>query len=168
MCGRSIFPTSVVVDTREQAPFHFVNINPWSVVPLIHAGLETGDYSMRGFESRVTIERKSIGDFIGSISAGRERFESEFERMSKFEFAAVVVEGELTDVLNYARFNTRLSVNSITGTLDSWRIKYGVHWVFCMGRRHAEINTLTMLYHFWRNEQKRFKSLSEDNSNAGV
>jgi DNA excision repair protein ERCC-4 len=159
--AKQIFPASVIVDTREQAPFHFTNIEPWSIVPLVHCALPTGDYSLRGFESRVTIERKSISDFIGSITAGRDRFEREFERMAQMEFAAVIVEGELSDVLSHSKQNTRVATDSILGTLDSWRIRYGVHWVFCMGRRHAEINTLTMLYQFWRNEQKRFKSLAK-------
>lgn len=153
-----IFPATVIVDTREQSPFHFLNIDPWSVVPLSHQSLATGDYSLIGYQSRLTIERKSIGDFLGSITAERARFERGFERMSAMEFAAVVVEGELSEVLEHARTKTRITTDSILGTLDSWRIRYGVHWVFCMGRRHAEINALTMLYQFWRNEQKRFKA----------
>lgn len=151
---KTTFPATVIVDTREQSAFHFLNIDPWPKVPLCHVALATGDYSLKGFESRLTIERKSISDFLGSISAGRDRFEREFERMSKLEFAAVIVEGELSEVLVHAKSKTRLRIDSILGTLDSWRIRYGVHWVFAMGRRHAEINTLTMLYQFWRNSQK--------------
>lgn len=154
---KSIFPATVIVDSREQSPFHFLNIQPWSVVPLNHHGLQTGDYSLIGFQDRLTVERKSIGDFLGSITAERTRFEREFERMQKMEFAAVVVEGQLSEVLEHARTKTRIKTDSILGTLDSWRIRYGVHWVFCMGRRHAEINTLTMLYQFWRIEQERLK-----------
>ena len=95
--GVRIFPATVIVDTREQTPFHFLNIDPWPIVPVSHATLKTGDYSLRGYESRLTIERKSIGDFLGSISADRDRFEREFERMAEMEFAAVVIEGELSD-----------------------------------------------------------------------
>lgn len=160
--AKSIFPATVIVDSREQSPFHFLNIDHWSIVPIAHVGLKTGDYSLRGYESRLTIERKSISDFLGSISAGRDRFEREFERMAELEFAAVVIEAELSEVLEHARTKTKMKTDSILGTLDSWRIRYGVHWVFCIGRRHAEINTLTMLYQFWRNEQKRFKELLSD------
>lgn len=165
---KSLFPQTVIVDTREQTPFHFLNIDPWSIVPLTHVALSTGDYSMRGYESRVTIERKSISDFLSSIIGDRARFEREFERMAAMEFAAVVVEGELSEVLEHSRSKTKINTDSILGTLDSWRIRYGVHWVFCMGRRHAEINTLTMLYQFWRNEQKRFKSLSKSMSSEST
>ncbi len=157
--GVRIFPATVIVDTREQTPFHFLNIDPWPIVPVSHATLKTGDYSMRGYESRLTIERKSIGDFLGSISADRDRFEREFERMAEMEFAAVVIEGELSEVLQHARDNTNMKTKSIMGTLDSWRIRYGVHWVFGMGRRGAERNTLTLLYHFWKIQQEDFKAL---------
>jgi ERCC4-type nuclease len=119
--------------------------------------MATGDYSLMGFQDRLTIERKSIGDFLGSITADRQRFEREFERMAKFEFAAVVVEGQLSDVLEHARTKTRIKTDSILGTINSWMIRYGVHFYFAMGRRHAEIETLQLLYQFWRNEQKRFK-----------
>lgn len=153
-----VFPASVIVDTREQAAFHFLNIAPWSIVPLQHMALMTGDYSLSGFEDQMTIERKSISDFLGSIIGGRDRFEREFERMSEMRFAAVVVEGELSTVLEHSRSKTRINTDSILGTLDSWRIRYGVHWVFCMGRRHAEIQTLKLLYQFWRIDREIKKS----------
>ena len=159
-----VFPADVIVDTREQSPFHFLNIDPFKIVPLWQTALKTGDYSLRGYEDRVTIERKSIPDFLGSITSGRDRFEREFERMSKMEFAAVVIEGELSDVLEYSRAKTRIKTDSILGTLDSWRVRYGVHFIFCMGRRHCEINTLTLLYQFWRNDELKRKQFEKSGS----
>lgn len=151
--SKSICPFRVVVDTREQAPFHFLGIDPWLIVPLHHCALTTGDYSIAGLEDRVTIERKSISDLLGSITAGRDRFEREFERMAEMEFAAVVVEGELSEICRYTAEKTRLRTDSLLGTIDSWSIRYGVHWRFCPGRRFAEIATLKLLYQFWRQEQ---------------
>jgi ERCC4-type nuclease len=151
-------PFTIIVDSREQAPFSFLNIDQWLIIPLQHVGLETGDYSMIGFQSRITIERKSISDFLGSITSGRERFEREFERMSKMEYAAVVVEGDLSEVLQYANESTKIHPKSIVGTIDCWRIRYGVEFIFCESRRHAERQTFGLLYQFWREEQKRFKT----------
>lgn len=153
-----ICPFTVCVDTREQAAFHFLNCDPWPLIALNHIGLETGDYSILGFESRITIERKSISDLLGSITAERDRFEREFERLNQFESASVVVEGELSDVLRHAKENTELKLQSITGTFDAWRIRYPrVHWIFCIGRRHAELQTLGLLTHFWKEKQKEAK-----------
>lgn len=163
--SNSICPFTVLVDSREQAPYRFLNIDPFTVIPLrTNVTMATGDYSIAGFESRVTIERKSISDFLGSITSGRERFEREFERMAEMVrsggFAAVVIEGELSEVLREAASKSRIKVDSILGTVDAWSIRYGVHFRFCMGRRFAEIQTLKILYQFWRQEQHRLKELN--------
>lgn len=165
-----ICPFTVAVDTREQAPFRFLNIDPFSVVPLrTDLALATGDYSIVGFESRLTVERKSISDFLGSITAGRDRFEREFERMAEMEFSAVVVEGELSDVLKHSTGTTRVATDSILGTVDAWSIRYGVHWRFCVGgRRGAEICTLKLLHQWWRQEQKRVQERVESTSKVAT
>lgn len=158
-----VCPFRVSVDTREQAPYRFLNVDPWIVVPLqTDVPLATGDYSICGMEDRVTIERKSMSDLLGSITSGRERFEREFERMAKIArhtdggFAAVVVEEELSKIREYCdRPGSLLTFSSVIGTVNSWSMKYGVHWLFCPGRRFAEIQTLKLLFQFWRLEQKR-------------
>lgn len=163
---KRIFPARVIVDTREQAGYRFLNIDPWLVVPLVtDVALHTGDYSISGTEDRVTVERKSISDLLGSITAGRDRFEHEFARMAEMAqhplggFACVVVEGELSEVCRHVAEKTRLSTDSLLGTVNAWSIRYGVHWFFCPGRRFAEIQTLKLLHQFWRQEQKRLKEL---------
>jgi ERCC4-type nuclease len=154
-----VCPFTVIVDTREQAPWHFLNIEPWKIVPLItDRALESGDYSIAGAESRIAIERKSVQDFLSSITAGRDRFEREFERLSVYEHASVVVEGDWDDVFNALK-STKINADSVVGTVASWTMRYRVHWWFCFSRRHAEMWTLQLLYQWWRKEQKRIKEL---------
>ncbi len=69
----------IVRDSREQSPFHFEDAR-FDGVEVIEGTLTTGDYSIAGLESRVAVERKSLADFIGSISTGRERFEREVDQ----------------------------------------------------------------------------------------
>jgi DNA excision repair protein ERCC-4 len=158
---KKVCPFSVVVDTREQAPWHFLNVDPWKIVPLItDKALATGDYSIAGAESRIAIERKSIQDLLGSITAGRDRFEREFERLAKLEHAAVVVEGDWTAVLEALR-STKINADSLCGTVASWSIRYGVYWWFCFSRRHAEIWTLQLLHQWWKQEQGRLKEVAK-------
>ena len=64
-------PPPIVIDTREQAPWTF---NKGLVVERFGAAfptevgtLDTGDYSVRGLEDRVRIERKSLDDFVRSV-----------------------------------------------------------------------------------------------------
>lgn len=76
----------VIIDTREQ--------RPWSFPPdvKIEVGtLKTGDYALKGDESKFAIERKSGDDFLGTISTGWPRFCRELKRMDTAQFRAKVV-----------------------------------------------------------------------------
>lgn len=66
------FSLTVVIDTREQAPFAFT-----SSVAVVRAPLAAGDYSILGYEHLVAVERKSHADAWGSVynAASRRRIE---------------------------------------------------------------------------------------------
>jgi len=55
----------VVIDTREQLPYEFEDS--------ITRTLQTGDYSIFGYEDQVTVERKTKADAYGTIGRGRTR-----------------------------------------------------------------------------------------------
>lgn len=155
-------PFSCVVDTREQAPFHFLGmVDDQSgkpiVVPLITGQhLDTGDYSIAGLEREITIERKSVSDFAGSITHERDRFEREMERMKVIVdaggYAAVVIEGDWQDLFNYSQ-RSRVGAKSMSRTMASWSIRYGVHWWPMTDRRHAELWTFRLLQMYHRIKQ---------------
>ena len=50
-------PLCIIQDTREQAPYTFACITPPPLVEV--ATLASGDYSIKGLEDKVAIERKS-------------------------------------------------------------------------------------------------------------
>jgi ERCC4-type nuclease len=82
---------SIIIDTREQ--------RPWSFPPhlaMVRTGtLRIGDYAIEG-DSMFAIERKSLDDFLGSISTGWERLEREIWRMdgAGFQARVIIVEGD--------------------------------------------------------------------------
>jgi DNA excision repair protein ERCC-4 len=79
----------ILIDTREQAPFIFMD---YEVEPVL-ATLPVGDYSLPGFEDRVSIERKSLNDLIGCLmNSILERFDRELARRRHQELFAVVGE----------------------------------------------------------------------------
>ncbi len=79
---------SVALDTREQV------IGPVPLdIPVVVAKLPVGDLSVPGYESRIAIDRKQLGDFIGCITWERDRFARLLTKMADYDFAAVVVEG---------------------------------------------------------------------------
>ena len=68
-------PSQVVAicDTREQ--------NPLCLDPLQteQGTLPTGDYTLKGLEHHVCIERKSLDDLLGCVGSDRQRFDREIQ-----------------------------------------------------------------------------------------
>ncbi len=161
-------PFVVIVDSREQAPFNFTGLEgegrdagrPVVVETRVEA-LESGDYSIAGHESKLSIERKSVNDFFGSIGGGRERFEREMERLAQLEFAAVVIEGDWRELLIDRPNNVQIPGKVASRTIASWSLRYHVHFFPMMGRRHAELFTFQLLSMYWRQFERRQESLIE-------
>lgn len=97
-CGDEDIP--ILVDTREQKPFE---------LPIFKVQkLDYGDYCNGSFEvkPKCYIERKSINDFIGTLSE-LERFEKEIIRaQDNNDYLVVIVEENLSNTLN---FNKKLA-----------------------------------------------------------
>lgn len=148
---------TIVTDSREQRPFQFKN----SVVQ----ALPTGDYSLLGYEHRVTVERKSASDIFSSLGAGRERFERELQRMSKIDYAAIVIEAGLPELLRQPPFS-QMNPKSVVNSLVSWSVKYKVHVFFAGDRRHAKALTYRILEKYHRYVTERGKQGAEENSGA--
>ena len=76
-----------IVDSREQHP---LDLRPLRTV---QGTLPTGDYSLKGLENIVAIERKSLGDLLCCVGSDRSRFDREIQRLLGYPTRAVVVEG---------------------------------------------------------------------------
>jgi hypothetical protein len=83
---------SVYVDTREQKPY---KLN----LPIDVTTLKYGDYTLSDSEicGNLHIERKSIVDFIGTLSGGYERFKREIERAKEADANLVVLTEDTLD-----------------------------------------------------------------------
>ncbi len=85
---------SIFVDTREQTPLRF------NSYPIEIRTLNYGDYSFSDSKASCDcfIERKSLNDFLGTLSGGFERFKNEIERAnSDGAYLVVVVERSFND-----------------------------------------------------------------------
>lgn len=156
-----VSPFTIVVDTREQAPWQFKGMCADAkdkgkplLVKVIEESLETGDYSIEGLENRVAIERKSHSDLIGSVSHGRRRFEAEFDRMSHLDYAAVVVEASVSQILHQPPRHSRMNPKAVIRTAFSWSVKYRVAWWFMPSRPHAEVAAYRLLEQFWKHHKE--------------
>jgi ERCC4-type nuclease len=98
--------------------------------------LETGDYSIRGLEHSVTIERKTLGDAVNTVIHGWMRFRKELYRMAGMDYGIVVIEASVEDILakNYESDAEPLSV---LGKLNAITIDHGIPVVFAGSREFA-------------------------------
>ena len=128
----------VLVDTREQYPFwdagdHDVFGFQFTVE---RATLKTADYTIKGMEKLVLVERKSSVDEIATCcSWGRDRFERELRRMAdETEHGVLVIEEPMISV-HLHRYRSRMSPASLLGTLAawSWRYQLSILWAGTRG-----------------------------------
>lgn len=79
----------IIVDTREQKPLTFSRqaVVARGTVP------SGADYTVLGYETRIGIERKSIADLVGSLTAGHKRFMRSVDRLMLRRHRLLLVEG---------------------------------------------------------------------------
>jgi DNA excision repair protein ERCC-4 len=114
---------TILIDTREQTPLPFAHF------PTERATLPTGDYSAKGIEPSFCIERKSLADLVGSLTADRARFTRELERMRGYAFRRLLVIGSRNEIERHA-YRSKATPASILGSLWAFEVRYGVPVVF--------------------------------------
>ena len=155
MSEPSKMPLRVVVDSREQAPFTFSGLP----VEVEVGALEAGDYSVRGFERRVAVERKALGDLVGCLGADRQRFERELARLRGYDEAAVVVEAPAV-ALRTGRYLGRLDSGAAWQSVLAFSMRYRMPFIFCADRADAEAVTFDLLRHYARDRWRELQALA--------
>lgn len=152
-------PYTVAIDTREVLPYEFATPLRWPnrkhpfTVATVRKCLSSGDYSMLGFESAVACERKSMADLFSTLGQGRRRFTLELERLATYQYAAVVVEAEVSDILTAPPRHSKLNPKSVFMSVVSWSMAFpAVHWFFVPGRAVGEATTARILDMWWRRQ----------------
>ena len=104
---------TAIIDTREQVPL--------DLAPLAVEGgtLPTGDYSVKGLESIIAIERKSLSDLLGCIGQDRERFDREVMRLLAYPVRAIVIEATWPEV-EAGQWRSRVTPAAAVGSLLGW------------------------------------------------
>lgn len=142
-------PIPIIVDTREQRPWAF----PLDRFTTERRGLLSGDYSLAGLEDRVAVERKSLGDLVGTVIQNWLRFRSELNRLSGFDVAIVAVEGNVKDILDH-NYESQANPESVLARVAEITIDHGIPVVFWGDASTAEKMAARFLGLCW----KRFKS----------
>jgi DNA excision repair protein ERCC-4 len=147
---------TAVIDTREQNPLS-LEYKKGEKLATVNGTLYTGDYSLRGLEDYVAIERKSLDDMMGCIGKGRERFERELLRLRGYEVKAIVVEATWEQI-EKGEYRSRVNPSAAIGTLMGW-IAQGFPIVMTGDHKRAGAFVARMLYITARRRYAQLKSL---------
>lgn len=141
------YPT-IVIDTREQLPHAFAHCQTET------RKLDAGDYSVAGMESVVAIERKTLGDFLGTVTHDRDRFMRELARMKGYRWKWIVVEAGWHDIVN-GNYRSAANPNSMIGTTAALCIRHcPVFFAYSRECANAIIERLLiMAWREWEKEQ---------------
>ena len=107
----------IVVDSREQCPWQFENL------PSEPGSLATGDYSVRGLEHLIAVERKSLDDLLSCVGIHRDRFRRELQRLKAYRFRALIIEASHAD-LEAGQWRSQLKPSHVLGSLSAWMAQF--------------------------------------------
>jgi len=145
----------IIVDTREQAPLKFA-------LPSEQGTLTTGDYSIKGLERFVAIERKTPDDLVACLKNGqRERFERELSRGKGLDYFALVVESELAGLAN-GRYRSKMIPKAVIQSLMAFSVRYRLPIFFCPDRDYATRIVESLLTKYAAEIEKKMKAVSTD------
>lgn len=136
----------LVIDTREQDQLFK---RPMKGLVTVRDTIPAGDYSVRGFETEIVIERKSLNDLYGSMFGDWEREGAKLEKIARCKRKWLLIEGTEDEVLSYQQFST-VHPNSMRGRLVSVQIRLGIPIYYAKTRSDAERFVLDTLCKYYR------------------
>jgi hypothetical protein len=133
-------PFTIIIDTREQMPWEF------GLHTTSKHKLDTGDYSIQGFEKLFTIERKrSVSEIANNIT--EHRFKDVLNRMGQIPHAFMLMEFDLEDIYQFPVGSDipkkmwdklKISGNYIIKYLVEAQLNHNIHILFCGCAENAE------------------------------
>lgn len=149
----------VIVDTREQHPWDFEGDDAFEGIE--HIKLDQGDYSLKGLEHLVSIERKaSANELYTNLSQKefRERFYAEAKRLAeKVKFRFIIVEQDCDDMLNPAsyavntlhrnKFSPYMPPALVLGHLIRFMLEHNIHVLFAGAKAKSVAKKILLAVH---------------------
>lgn len=112
---------------------------------------------MLGLESIVAVERKELGDFVGCLTDGRERFENCLHRLAAVRYPCVVLEFSMSDLLTPYTYasgggeqESKVQPLVMQNSILSWQARYRIPFLLCGDRRGGARFALQHLDLIWR------------------
>jgi DNA excision repair protein ERCC-4 len=117
---------ALIIDSMVQKLYSFKHFNKWFGA-MERKKLAAGDYSIAGLEDRVAVERKSLQDLLNCCVryGSREAFVRACERLGKFDFAAMVIEGSISKILRSTEYSS-MHPNAVFGMIQALAVRWGI------------------------------------------
>lgn len=141
----------LIVDTREKTPYDFDGDPAFASIE--HTKLDAGDYSIKGMEHLITIERKANADeLFNNFTQNKERIFAEFERLRDHKIKIMIIEQSCEDVFNPNNYyinkkglnkkDVRMPVAVVSANLTKLIVEYGVQVIFAGNRARSVTKNL--------------------------
>jgi ERCC4-type nuclease len=134
----------IAIDSREQLRYIFDGYTSYRTT------LQTGDYSLRGYEDVLAVERKNHADAWSMLTSERKRFERCLERMAQLDRAAIVIECSMKDFCVPPPQVKRVNAATAVGSYLSWSCKYRIPVYWAENRQWGERVTLRFLAAYYK------------------
>ena len=137
---------TVVRDTREKKGKGWQFNKASDCNGTIEQKMDTGDYTMLGYEHLVSIERKgSVLEWAQNVS--QDRFWRELERMSHFKYPFILLECDMSDIMAFPRYGVparlkyviRVQGSFILKRMNEMRLKYPNIHILCVGKHGKDV-----------------------------
>lgn len=138
---------TIIIDTREQKPWLFQHQATANIK------LDTGDYSIQGYENVLAIERKrNVAEVANNIT--EKRFKDVIDRLSKIKHSFILLEFDLQDVMTYPIGSDiprklwdkiRISPAFIIKHLIDLQLDHNIKVIFCGNSTNAEKLALSIM-----------------------
>lgn len=152
----------VIIDTREQQPWIFERTTAEN------KKLDTGDYSVEGYENILCIERKkSVSEIANNITESR--FKDVIERMNNYKYAFLILEFNLNDIYRYPigsnvpkHMWNKIKITSgfIIKNLLELQLKNNIKVLFCDNANNASKIALSLM--------KKVYEIEESNKSENI
>ena len=105
----------LIRDTREQTGLF---IKPPKGLIIVRDTLGIGDYSIRGFETIIAVERKNIDDLWTSVTVNADEFKDKMIKLAQFERKYLLIDGLESEYLSN-RPDRKIHPNQVRQALAS-------------------------------------------------
>lgn len=148
---------TVVIDSREKTPLSF-EIKGLKI-PTQIGSMPTGDYTLLHLEDEICIERKSLPDLLGCIGRDRIRFEKELHRLMAYPVRALVIESNWKTIEGGNYYKSKVSPQSVIGSLLSWQHRYGIPIMMLDNQERASRFVARFFYSFAKSQYLKMHKL---------